>query len=99
MEGPGTFAMAQLASGAWRPAPRRALPSIFPVIASVAAGACVPNSVSSCAPMACAMTSEAAVCLRMRASRFTGSAMSTPSMMSTHWTSGLAPGPAPGSRT
>ena len=91
--------MAQLAMGARRPTPSSALPSILPVRARVAAGAWVPRFVSSRAPMALAIASEEAVCRRMRASRFTGSATFTPSMTVAHCTSGFAPGPASGSRT
>jgi hypothetical protein len=90
--------MAQFAGGARRPAPRKALPSILPVIASVAAGACVPMSVSSRAPIARDTTFEAAICRRMKARRRTGSAMSTPSMTRSHSTAGLDAGPAAGSR-
>jgi hypothetical protein len=90
-EGPGTLAMAQLAGGALRPAPSSSLPSILPVIARVAAGACVPMSVSSRAPMARATTFEAAVWARMKARRRTGSAMLTPSFRQTQRTVGFSP--------
>jgi len=91
--------IAQFAGGAPRIPPSSARPSILPVIASVPAGACVPRSVSSRAPIARDMSLEPAVCALTYASRCTGSALFTPSMMRTHSTSGLLPGPASVLRT
>jgi hypothetical protein len=82
--------IAQFASGARRPAPSSARPSILPVSASVAAGACVPMSVSSRALIARAMSFDVAVWALTKASRLTGSAMFTPSARCIHSTRGFA---------
>jgi len=87
---------AQFAIGARRPAPSNSRPSNLPVIASVAAGACVPMSVSSRAPIARVISFEDAVCPLMNASLFTGSVMSMPSIKRSQRTSGRLPGAASG---
>jgi hypothetical protein len=93
------LAIAQFATGTRPLAPSSARPSIFPVMASVAAGACVARSVSSRAPIARAISAEAAVCSLIRVSRSIGSATVTPSMTRIHSTSGLLRTSAASSRT
>ena len=78
-DGPGTLVMVQLASGARRPMPAAARPSILLVRASVAAGAWLPMSVSSRSAQRARTVSDEAVCAWMCASRCTGSARSVPS--------------------
>jgi len=95
-DGPGTLVNTQFAIGARRPDPSRVRPSSLPVIASVAAGACVPMSVSSRALSARWMSLEDAVCDLMNASRFNGSVMFIPSITRSHCTSGRLPGAASG---